>query len=1299
MIVLLAFMALAIDLGIMAVAQTQAQQAADLAALAAARTLNGTGNTGQATTNAQNAAGYNYIYGQKIVLPAGNVTYGTYDYTGPSGSTYTQTGQTFTANGLVSGTTATANEPYSAVAVTLTGQGAPAFSAFILPASSSLWNVSATAWAVARPRDIALIMDQSGSIRFGTALRYDPLSSVASGSNNPDPLYPIWGAYSSIQSTTPTNGTTNSMQGPNTNPSYTLGDGNYTIAPANTTTPVPTGGSPSAMQTYVNSFYQNNASSAGNVPPSASNPLIRAFDSYSSTDGNTWTAPTTQRPQLPSGGSAVTYNTSNNTTSFTSPLVAGTAGVSSPASGDYPLFVQGSTTNYATNINDVTGSPSSGRSGPWCLDGYSGYQALCTDNVNQTSNQTNWGSANPSGDQVTVTAGDGSTQNKYYVSPYVSLSPPALSSLRAAGTMEGNPYYPVTITNAGASYTSAPTVTFSGGGSPTTQATAQAIVSGNQVVAIYVTSPGSGYTSPPTVAITGGGGSGAAATVYNMFPFYGFTQGPGYYGKTFFMWPPDPRRPLYTNPSPTGGYPSWWSSNFSTGGDQAMIQQFLYDFGYTQTDISCPATGLAGLYNGTFNNSAQSGGSATQYWPWPNDGGQSLDSYLRNNVYVPGSAFNNTKLYGPTTTPTTIPTTSTQGSAGTLSYAGIAPRTLKRTDPQYQLIMRLYSWNYVVDNYNPNGTGNSYPGTTPCDWRLRFFGTNDNTTLFSSSGVLNVGNLGSSSVNYNEILRWIAGSQDPFPSQLRAGRIKYYSAIPTQITGSYPSFGSTDQQFWREVINYCLGIYEYGNGTYYDSTNRNNYQMTGYGNDFQWGSVKTNAPPNSAAPYASASMNYSDNPQRPLLHYWFGPLNMVDYTHNMNYSENGFVTGNFGPWFIKSPGDGYEAPMYSGKQGFNAAINTMQTNHPNDWFTTIAYGNPLLGPNNTNFDSFASNNQVRCPLGTYYAYATSSLFFPFSTINGYGSGSLTPGTPNYTEVTPFDKDLATNQVPSANFQDIIRGNGNTCFSMGLMLAYNQFITTPTSDTTLRTFVSNVAHPPSGGNTLNPIDFLPGTAGGLGRKGAQKVVIFETDGVCNCTATAGGSNNTKMNTSNFPAPTTNYYPTTYFPIRYDMNNPSKAGTGFPSYYAPGTQIQPNSNVSNQVFNLIVQMNNDFGTTRNPFKLYSLAFGPVFSGANNYISGASGGTTAPDCEGALQMLYAMQYVANQAPGAATPGAADGSSGPSGITMPNLSSAPPSSGNYPVLQANQVINGTDQQMISNMTSAYTNILQSGVQIALIK
>jgi hypothetical protein len=133
-------------------------------------------------------------------------------------------------------------------------------------------------------------------------------------------------------------------------------------------------------------------------------------------------------------------------------------------------------------------------------------------------------------------------------------------------------------------------------------------------------------------------------------------------------------------------------------------------------------------------------------WPWPNDGGASLGTYLTTYVYIPGGS-----------------------------------RKLRTTDAQYQQIMRLYNWNYVVDNV----------GTTPCDWRVRFFGTNNNTKLFNSSGSLNMPGSSTYTVNYNEILRWIKQSANPFPSQLRSGRIKYYGSIPTQITGSWPSVPGT----------------------------------------------------------------------------------------------------------------------------------------------------------------------------------------------------------------------------------------------------------------------------------------------------------------------------------------------------------------------------------------------------------------------------------------------------------------------------------------------------------------------------
>ena len=67
----------------------------------------------------------------------------------------------------------------------------------------------------------------------------------------------------------------------------------------------------------------------------------------------------------------------------------------------------------------------------------------------------------------------------------------------------------VTITAAGASYESPPTVTFSGGGG--SGAAGTAVLSGTTVGSVTVTDRGSGYETRPTIAFTGGGGSNAQA--------------------------------------------------------------------------------------------------------------------------------------------------------------------------------------------------------------------------------------------------------------------------------------------------------------------------------------------------------------------------------------------------------------------------------------------------------------------------------------------------------------------------------------------------------------------------------------------------------------------------------------------------------------------------------------------------------------------------------------------------------------------------------------------------------------------
>ena len=81
----------------------------------------------------------------------------------------------------------------------------------------------------------------------------------------------------------------------------------------------------------------------------------------------------------------------------------------------------------------------------------------------------------------------------------------------------------------------------------------------------------------------------------------------------------------------------------------------------------------------------------SQNWPWPNDARCVAQQLSDLEVYLPGNTSGN--------------------------------RTLQTTDPQYQQIMRLYAWNYVIDNLG-----------TACDWRVRFFGHhNDNTNIFNTS--------------------------------------------------------------------------------------------------------------------------------------------------------------------------------------------------------------------------------------------------------------------------------------------------------------------------------------------------------------------------------------------------------------------------------------------------------------------------------------------------------------------------------------------------------------------------------------
>jgi phage tail sheath protein FI len=97
------------------------------------------------------------------------------------------------------------------------------------------------------------------------------------------------------------------------------------------------------------------------------------------------------------------------------------------------------------------------------------------------------------------------------VSPMILIAP-GFTSVRPVGVTEVN------VTNAGAGYTSVPTVTFTGGGNdpakimPAAHAVLGTGANAGKITSIVIDSSGNALTAPPTIAITGGGGQDAAAT-------------------------------------------------------------------------------------------------------------------------------------------------------------------------------------------------------------------------------------------------------------------------------------------------------------------------------------------------------------------------------------------------------------------------------------------------------------------------------------------------------------------------------------------------------------------------------------------------------------------------------------------------------------------------------------------------------------------------------------------------------------------------------------------------------------------
>ena len=191
-----------------------------------------------------------------------------------------------------------------------------------------------------------------------------------------------------------------------------------------------------------------------------------------------------------------------------------------------------------------------------------------------------------------------------------------------------------------------------------------------------------------------------------------------------------------------------------------------------------------------------------------------------------------------------------------------------------------------------------------------------------------------------------------FPSQLQSGRILYYNSIPSSINTSTWPPTDLNQRFWKDYIDYVLGVMQVSSNQYVVISNGSN-GLTGYGNDFQWGTAQI-TPRNNLSGNPTPYMQYGDNPLRPTLSFWFGPMTMVDFLGNYNLWYTGY--GNDCSRYCWWPGTCHESPTYECKLGVQAALNDMQNNHPNDQVSLIMFSTPLTSSNDTGADRF---NRVR----------------------------------------------------------------------------------------------------------------------------------------------------------------------------------------------------------------------------------------------------------------------------------------------------------------------------------------------------
>ncbi|HEV3339167.1 MAG TPA: pilus assembly protein TadG-related protein [Pirellulales bacterium] len=350
----------------------------------------------------------------------------------------------------------------------------------------------------------------------------------------------------------------------------------------------------------------------------------------------------------------------------------------------------------------------------------------------------------------------------------------------------------------------------------------------------------------------------------------------------------------------------------------------------------------------------------------------------------------------------------------------------------------------------------------PNDWRKRFFFLADGSTPCNNNTALwdGGGNWkdppGNYVINYKAILNWIVNTgPSVFPAQLRAGNILYYDQIPTDVPASAYNHSNPNSSIADPNQRFWKEYIDFTIGVWRDpfaNIQRPGTSSCSYGPDF------------AAGPNGTSAVQITGPDSR------VGNVVFIGANDNPLRPRHRFW---FGPMTMIQylldtglvPGTVHDISMVVAKLGIAGALQDIQNNHPNDNVALMYYARPTFSGEPTGAGVFDS---PQASLGQNYSSMINALWFPPN------SGS--------SDVRPWD----------ANGDLAPRAHGdycsNTATSYGLMLAYNQF---------------------SGNNSL-----VSKGMGGFGRKGAQKLVVLETDGMANvsttCGTSAGGAYNSFYN---------------------------------------------------------------------------------------------------------------------------------------------------------------------------------------------